>query len=205
MNNSEKEFSPHESISIIRSMIESTKHSISDSSHYFLLWGWAVMIGCLLQYYLMVVANYAHHYYAWFVTPLAMIIHFVFVYQDKKKEKVKTFVGEMNGHLWMIIGFSMWALSFVFSKIGWQYCFPFYILLYGIGTYISGRLLEFKPLVYGGIACLVLVAVTPYLTYPIQMLMAAFAIFISYIIPGYMLRNRYKKSKKVIHATGTAL
>ena len=193
MNTNEKDFSPQESLQLIRSMIETTRHSISDSSHYYLLWGWATMIGCLLQYFLLVVVKYPHHYIAWLVTSIALIFHFIFLYKDSKKQKVRTFISEASGNAWMIIGLSYFVLSFVFAKIGWQYSFPFYILLYGIGTFISGRLINFKPLAYGGASCLVLVAVTPYLRYEEQILSAAFAILISYIIPGHLLRNHYRK------------
>ncbi len=193
MDSHDTDFSPQESLQLIRSMIETTRNSMSDSSHYYLLWGWATMIGCLIQYFLLVVINYKHHYYAWFVTPVALLLHFIFLYKDNKKENVKTFISDATGYLWMIIGFSFFALSFVFAKIGWQYCFPFYIMLYAIATYISGSLINFKPMAYGGAACLVLVVITPYLRYEEQILSAAFAILISYIIPGHLLRNHYHK------------
>jgi hypothetical protein len=100
-------------------------------------------------------------------------------------------------YIWVIIGFSYLALMIVFIKIGWQYCFPFYILLYGIGTYISGSLLKFKPMKIGGVTCLFLVALAPFLEYSSQMLLAAFAILISYIIPGHLLRSEYRKIKHI--------
>jgi hypothetical protein len=193
MDSTDKDFSPQESLQLIRSMIETTRNSMSDSSHYYLLWGWATMIGCLIQYFLLVVVKYEHHYFAWFITPVALLVHFIFIYRDHKKEKVKTFISDATGYLWMILGFSYFALSFVFAKIGWQYCFPFYIMLYAIGTYISGSLISFKPMAYGGAACLLLVVITPYLRYEEQILSAAFAILISYIIPGHLLRNHYRK------------
>lgn len=196
MKKNDEEFSPEDSLRLIRSMIESTKSSISDSSHYFLLWGWATLIGCLVQYILLTIFHSPHHYYAWFITPLALMLHFIFVVRDKKRQKTKTFVSEANKYVWITIGFSFAALSFVFSKIGWQYCFPFYILLYGIGTFISGSLLKFKPLQTGGIICLFLVALAPYLRYELQILLSAFAILVSYIIPGHLLRNQYTKAKK---------
>jgi hypothetical protein len=114
--------------------------------------------------------------------------------KEKKQEKIKTFIGEANKQVWMALGFSYLILGFIFSKIGWQYSFPFYILLYGIGTYISGSLLKFKPLKIGGIFCLFLAALTPYLEYSLQILLMAFAILISYIIPGHLLRNQYQRS-----------
>lgn len=193
MKDDEKEITPEESLLLIRSMIATTMNTLGDSSHYFLLWGWAVFIGCLLQYVLMSV-HYPHHYYAWFITPLALIFHAAFIIQDRKKERVKTFISEANGYLWTVIGLSFFVMSFIFSKIGWQYCFPFYILIYGIGTFVSGSLIKFKPLIIGGIINLLLAIITVYLPYDIQMLMTALAILISYIIPGHLLRLHYRKT-----------
>lgn len=194
MKKNEEEFSPEDSLLLIRSMIETTKHSISDHSHYYLLWGWAVMIGCVIQYFLMSVIKSPHHYYAWLITPLALILQIIFIIKDKKKERVKTFINEANAHLWTIIGLSFIALFFIFSKTGWMYCFPIYILLYGIGTSVSGSLIKFKPLIIGGVANMVLSAITVYLRYDLQILMTAFAILISYIIPGHLLRLHYRKT-----------
>jgi hypothetical protein len=193
MQKSEKEFSPQESLQLIQSMIETTKSSISDSSHYFLLWGWATMLGCLGQYILLM-AGYPKHYYAWFITLVAVVVHVFFILRDRKKEKVKTFINEANGYLWSAIGFSFMVLAFVFSRIGWQYCFPIYILLYGLGTYVSGGLIKFKPLQIGGLLNFLIAAITVYLPYNNQMLMCALAILTSYIIPGHLLRIHYRKT-----------
>src|SRR4051812_15630457 len=99
----EEEFSPEKSLRLITEMIETTKNSISDRSHYFLLWGWAVVIGCITQYFLKAILNYAHHYYAWLVTPIAIVLHFIFVYNDRRKDRVKTFINEANIYLWTSI------------------------------------------------------------------------------------------------------
>lgn len=193
----QEKFDAQESLQLIRSMIETTKASITDSSHYFLLWGWATMVGCLIQFILMQVVHYSDHYVAWFITPVALLIHFVFLFKDNRERRVKTFIGQANGYLWMAIGFSFMVLAFIFSRIGWQYSFPFYILFYGIGTSVSGALLQFKPMVRGGIACFVFASVAAYLPYHLQILLTAVAILISYIIPGHLLRSQYLKEQKV--------
>lgn len=196
MPKNEQEFTPQESLQLIHRMLENTRNNISNSSKYYLLWGWAVMIGCLLQYYLKVIAEYPKYYKAWLVTPVAIIIHFIMLAKDAKHKRVRTFVEEGNASLWMAIGFSFFAMAFIFSRIGWQYSFPFYIILYGIGTFVSGSLLQFKPLRLGGACCLVLSIVTVYVTYDLQILITALAILLSYIIPGHMLRHAYKNNLK---------
>jgi hypothetical protein len=79
-----------------------------------------------------------------------------------------------------------------FFKNGWQYCFPFYMLMYGIGCFITGRLIKFAALVWGGIGAWVLAILATYLDYDANILVTAGAILISYIIPGYLLRRKYK-------------
>ena len=196
MEPNEKQLHPQDSMALIQSMIQTTKRSIGDSSHYFLLWGWSVLIGCLLQYYLIAIADYQHHYYSWFIiTPLTLAIHFYFISKDEKKVRVTTFIDEATGYLWVALAVAFVVFGFIFTKIGWQYSFPFYILVYGIGTYVSGAMLKFKPLIIGGISCGIIACVTAYVPYEFQILLTALAMVLSYIIPGHILRNRYKKSK----------
>ncbi len=195
MNGNEPKFDAAESLMLIRSMIETTKYSIRDSSHYFLLWGWAVMIGCIAQFTLLSIFKYPNHYLAWLITPVALVVHFIFIFKDRKQSRTKTFIGDANNYLWVAVGSSFAVLAFIFAKIGWQYCFPFYILIYGIGTSVSGALLQFRPMVIGGATCFILAAVAAYLPYNLQILLTAFAILISYIIPGHLLRNHYNKTR----------
>jgi hypothetical protein len=189
----EREMSPQESLSIIRSMIDKTKHSLSDGSHYFLLWGYAVFLGCIIQYSLLAM-GYHRHYFAWSIILVAIAMHNVFIFRDAKKQKAITFIEEANGQLWMGVGIAFGVMSVLFIKIGYQYCFPFYILFYGVGSFISGNLIKFKPLIIGGIVCYILAAVAVFTSYPTQILISAISILISYIIPGHILRNRYRKN-----------
>jgi hypothetical protein len=188
----EKDLSPHESLSIIQSMIDKTKYTLSDSSHYFLMWGYAVLTGCVLQYSLLS-AGYEKHSLAWLIMLAALVLHFVFVFRDSKKEKATTYIGDANGYLWMGIGISFSVMVFLFARIGFEYCFPFYILFYALGTFVSGNLIQFKPLIVGGAISFVLAIAASFVKYEYQILLTAASIFISYIIPGHLLRSQYRK------------
>lgn len=196
MENNEEPLSGMESLLLIRRMIETAKSSISDNSHFFLLWGYATVIACVLDYILLEIVRTPYHYFAWFIIIVTLVPHFIFISRIKQRQTVRTFINEATTYVWVIIGLSYAALFFVFYRIGWQYSFPFYILLYSIGTFITGSLLKFKPMVAGGGICMVLVAIAPYLSYPSQILLSAFAIMISYIIPGHLLRSQYQQTHK---------
>ena len=189
----EENFSPQDSLRVIQSMIDKAKEGISDRSFYFLLWGWLTVSACLLQYYLLVVIKSEYHAMAWLLMMGGVIITIGYAMKQKKKEAVKTYVSESMGAVWTSIGISFGVLSLILSKIGWQYAFPFYILLYGIGTLSSGYILKFKPLRAGGTACFVLAAVAGYLSYQDQILLTAAAIMVSYLIPGYLLKSKFQK------------
>jgi hypothetical protein len=189
----QEDFSPQDSLRLIQSMIAKTKEGISDRSFYFLMWGWLTVIACLLQYYLLVVIKYERHYLAWLILLIGVIISIIYGIQQKKKERIKTYLNESMAALWMGIGISFMPLSIVLAKIGWQYAFPFYILLYGIGTFCSGGIIKFKPLQWGGIACFGLAIAAAYASYQAQILLTAAAIIVSYLIPGYLLKYKFQK------------
>ena len=190
----EENFSPQQSLELIENMISKAKTSVADSSVYFLLWGWVVFTACALQYILKVLVKYDHHYYAWFLIVIGIVGSAYLGFKQCKLVKMKTYIDESIDYLWMSIGISFFVLAFVFAKIGWEFCFPFYMLLYGIGCFVSGRLIKFPPLMWGGIGAWVLAAVSAYLDYDTNIIVTAGAILISYIIPGHLLRRKYKRS-----------
>ena len=82
--------------------------------------------------------------------------------------------------------------------MGWNTSiFPFFMLLYGLGTFVSGKFLQFNPLVYGGVSAWALAIISSYFDNEYQILFAAAAILVSYIIPAYMLQHKNKLLKNL--------
>ncbi len=198
MDNNEKELSPQESLDLIKSMINKTKDSVGDDSFYFLLWGWLVFICCITEFILKVYFQYPNHFVVWWCMPVAGVVSGIYGARQAKSQRVKSFVDEALDYLWIAIATSFIVLVIINMLNGqaWQTAFTYYILLYAIGTFVSGSLLRFKPLIIGGVINFVLAAVSAKLNYDNQLLIGAFAILISYIIPGHLLRIRHQKQKK---------
>jgi len=188
----EQEFSPKDSLRIIQTMIEKTKQNISHQSHYFLLWGWGAFIGFTGQYILKVYFEYPKHYQIWWISALCFVINIVFVIKFSKQERVKTYVDENMGNLWAGLIISFIVSMIIFTKTGWQNCYPVFMMLYGTGTFISGKILRFSPLIIGGLISFFLAAVSVWFNVDLQMLFAAASILFSYIIPGHLLYMNYK-------------
>jgi hypothetical protein len=190
---SEKHFTPEESLQLITSMIRQTKESVVDNSFYFLFWGWLSFVACMGEFILATVFEYPHHYYIWFLMPVGGIVTGIYQYRHKRKMQVKTVVSDSISHLWTGIGIMFFAIVFINFKIGWHYAFVQYILLYGIGTFITGRIMKFNPLVWGGISNFILAFFAADYNMIYQSLFAAIALLLSYIIPGHMLKAQFKK------------
>lgn len=187
----QESFSPEDSLRLIQSMINKTKQDISGKSHYFLVWGWLTFVCCIGQFILKHIVGYEKHYYVWMLILLGAAYSLYRGIRDKRNQPVQTYIGESMRHLWTGMGITYFVTSMVLTKIGWETSvFPFFIILYALGTFISGSFLKFRPLIVGGIIAWVLAIVAVNVSYDYQMLAAAAAILFSYIIPAYILQAR---------------
>jgi hypothetical protein len=190
----ENNFSPQQSLDLIQEMISKTKANLGENSIYFLLWGWVTFLAIIGQFFLKVVLGNEHHYLVWLLTIPTAIITIIYSARRHNKYKVKTYIGESMSYLWTGIGISFFILSMIISNSsgGWANAWPFFILMYGLGTFVSGMILKFRPLVIGGVISWVLSLVSVFVAFDYQLLLAAAAILSSYIIPGHLLRSNNK-------------
>ncbi len=190
----QESFSAEDSLRLIQSMIERTRKQFSDQSHYFLLWGWSALLACVAQYILKVVYEYPRHYNVWWITVVCMVITVYFYRKDRKRSAVRTYINDNLTSIWSGLGLAFFVLSMIFVRFGFMYCFPFFISLYGAGAFISGRVLQFPPLTWGGITGFLLAIAAVWFPFDMQILFAAAALLACYIIPGHLLRIRHGQS-----------
>jgi hypothetical protein len=189
----EENFSPQQSLQLIDSMIKKVRNDISENRFYFLFWGWLSFLAILTQFFLKAIVGYRHHYLVWLAVIPAVIV--TVIHSRKAHGQThSTYVGDSMKYLWMGIGISFFVLSFIISKTsgGWLIAYPFFILFYGLGTFVSGMFLKFRPLVVGGVINWVLACICVFLPYDYQLLVAAAAILTSYIIPGHIIQTNRK-------------
>ena len=191
-----KDFTPEESLHLIQTMITKTKTSVAADSFYLLFWGWLVFASCFIEYILKVIVKYPDHYIIWWLMPIGGIVSAIYGARQAKKQRVKTFVEEALDYLWISLAFSFVTLVLIniFSS-GWQTAFTHYILLYAIGTFVTGKLIRFRPLVIGGLLNFIFAVISVRFSYDNQLLLGGVAILTSYIIPGYLLRNKYRQKE----------
>ncbi len=125
---------------------------------------------------------------------LLPIYQVIYMRRSKKRKRVKTYTGEIIGFVWLVYVICITLFVFIliylkaFSGIN-----PAVLIMYGMPTFLSGVILKFKPLRIGAISCWVLSIFAALVEYEFQLLLVALAVFLAWIIPGYLLKSKFKK------------
>jgi hypothetical protein len=187
----QEQLSPQQSLTLIQDMIGKTRDSISGNAIYFLVWGWLTFVACTAQFILKHFLDFKYHYLAWAVVFIGIVFSLVQGNRDSRQKRVKTYVDESMNYLWLGMAISFFVLSVILTKLGWgQPVFPFFTLLYGLGAFVSGHMIRFRPLIIGGEVAWGLAIGSTFVSYDFQMLFGAAAILVSYIIPAHLLRRK---------------
>jgi hypothetical protein len=195
MENSDQAMSSAASLQLIQQMIQEAKHDLSDRSFDFLFWGWLVLLASLGNYALLQL-NYKMPWLPWVVLmPLGGLFMVIYHWRQEKKRRVSTPVGDAMAYLWAAFAVLMVFSMGLGAKYGWNLAYPLMIALYGLGTFTTGGILRFRPLVWGGAACWLLATLAFRVDLPTQLLLIAAAVLVSYIIPGHLLKAQYRRGR----------
>jgi hypothetical protein len=102
---------------------------------------------------------------------------------------VKTYPERAMNHLWIAFLVTLFSVLFGMGKVGLEASYPIIMLLYGLGTFVSGGILKFNPLRIGGIVAWICGTLAFHVSFSDQLLLIMVAIIASYIIPGHLLAN----------------
>ncbi len=190
----EKQMSDKESLELITSMINKAKNRFSENGFLYLLWGWVILICCLVQFSLLYFFNYEDAYYIWYLTWIAVIVYLFYLNKKKKTRIMRTYTDEINGFVWLVFIICTALLVFILINAeAVNYINPAILVMYGMPTFLSGIILKFRPLIIGGISCWLLSLLSLFTEYDFQLLLIAIAVIAAWLIPGYLLQKKYKK------------
>lgn len=186
-------FSPKDSLQLIDSMISQAKNRFTENGFLYLLWGWVVFVCAIFHFTAVKLNLFKKPELVWMITWGVVIFQIIYLARVKKNEKVKTYSDGIIDAIWICFGICMFVLVIVLGRFNlWVYINSLVLLLYGIPTFLSGFVMRFTPLKLGGISCWLL-AIASTFTEPVYyLLMIALAVLIAWIIPGYLLRKKFK-------------
>ena len=122
------------------------------------------------------------------------MFQFIYIAKRKKSAGVKTYTDEIIGFVWFT--FMVCGIILVYSLIkqkAYGSIDSAVLVLYGMPTFLSGKILKFKALSYGVIVCWLLAIVSPFVLNEYQLILISIAVIAAWIIPGYLLRAKFKK------------
>lgn len=184
----EKIINEKESLQIIHEMIAAAQNNIKADAFIFLLWGWLVFIASTTQFILIKI-NFENSAIVWWLMPLGGIITPIYIAIKNKKNKTRTYVSEFIKYTW--IAFTVVLLIIIFfNSMSYVQVLSIIMALYGLGLFLSGGALQFKPLMIGGIFCWLCSIAGFYVQNIYVLLILSAAVMGGYIIPGYLLKYR---------------
>jgi hypothetical protein len=181
----------NEKLNVIYDMIENSKTRIRENAFFYLLWGWLVLIASL-SHFIMMRMGIFYSFLAWPVIMTGgMVVSVIAGIRMGKKAGYRTYIDTAVIYLWYGFFFALLvilALS-IGGKIHWEITNALIINMYGLGTFVSGGILKFKPLIIGGICCWLIALCVFFVPGDYMLLLVALSIIIAYLIPGYLLRK----------------
>lgn len=194
MNPEERNMTESESMLLISSMINKAKNRFNETGFLYLLWGWVVLICCIIQFVAAYFFKSEHSYYVWFLTWAVVIYQVIFLRKKRKSQKVRTYTDDINKFVWLTFFICEVLLVFILIQFKkYEVINPAVLVLYGMPIFLSGIILKFKPLLTGGIICWVIAFLSPFIDLDFQLLLIACSIISGWIIPGYLLKQKFKK------------
>ncbi len=194
MENSQNEMTQAESMALIASMINKAKNRFSENGLLYLWWGWIVFACCTIQFIALYFFN-ENAWYVWLSTWVMAIFQIFIIKKKRKTQEVRTYTEELNGFVWMVFFICMMLSLFIVNYSGhYILTYPILLVMYGMPIFLSGIILKFKPLIFGSICCWLLSVIALFILPVFQLLLIAAAIAVGWIIPGYLLKKKFKEN-----------
>jgi hypothetical protein len=178
-----------ESLKIITDMINKTKVNIRQGSFHLLFWGWLIFFCSLAAYLLLKFTSIANPWNVWFLTIPGVFVSFIYGFMKGRKEKVHTYAEIL--YTWTWVGFTFAAIVlFILLAKKMESVAPFILTLAALPTFISGFIIKFKPLIFGGITFWIFALVAQFAGPSVAPLAVPVAMLTGYLIPGYLLKRK---------------
>ena len=168
----------------------------------FLAWGYPTAIVLLLEFLALMIWN--EDWCAWLWAGIPLIgtpLMIYFLNEDYERTRHRTLEQNVVLQMWIFIGFAscVGATAMGFAGVFQQCYCAFQGLLVGLGCFMTGIILHFRPKIVCGIIASLLSAVPFFFQgdlWPWQLLFTSAIAVIALIIPGHLfhryVRNYYK-------------
>lgn len=220
----EKQLTHQESLAIITQMLQNAKGHFHSSGVSAILWGSVVGFAGIISF-LQGVFHFSIGFDIWLLVLAAIVPQIIISIRESRNRKVLTYEEVWLDAVWMIYGFSVFALLLYINVVplvsvkllagegktlmvkdnatnAITVFRPFvfsqsslYLLLYAIPTLATGIACKFRPMLIGGMLCYVFFVISLFTPSLYDLLMNGLAGIFSWLIPGLIMRSKYLKAK----------
>lgn len=215
----EKKLSEEESLELIQKMINKAKGSYYDTGIGPILWG-AVITICSLATYAQIEYNFKLPFDVWLLTLIAIIPQVFISISEGRKRKVLKYEDSAMLYIWTTFAFSIFLLIHIninitqslspiiteYNKLKTAnspqafsydtYVPSFFLLLYGLPSILTGAIMHFRAMFFGGLVCWLCCIISVYTPLNTDMLLMALSSIAMWLIPGIILRRKYLTNKE---------
>jgi len=208
-----KPLTEKESLDLITSMLNKAKQSYHDSGIGPIMWG-SVITFCSLITWARFKFGFDIPFDIWLLTLLAIIPQVFISIRENRAKKARTYNDIAMDYTWLAFGISIFLLIHANTGISkgfekgfgdyfkssgfrfYDYTTSLFLIIYGIPTFISGGIMKFKPMIFGGVLCWVC-SITAVYTPPLtDLLLMAASAFFAWFVPGLIIRKHYLKLRQ---------
>jgi hypothetical protein len=137
-----------EDLRLIRRMIDDTRQTAGQLWVYLSIWGGLGIVASIVSHWLVLLARYEQISSVWGLYVLVGgVLSFAFARRIGRQERVLSFVDRSLAMTWIAIGITIVLLMVASLALGAAASVPpFVAFLLGAGLFISGALIEWRPL-----------------------------------------------------------
>lgn len=183
-----------QSLRVIKEMIQVSRNKLKQDGILFIVWGWA-LFGISIVGYMerSLYPNYTVRgiFNILEITLPVAAVSFTVYYIIKQRKKVQTYIGISLRYVWISLFASMVLINLIQNNVLQEVIFelqhPIFMVLMAFAVTITGGILRYRQLVWGGIVFGILAFVASYLKLEIQLLIESAGLLIAFIVPGHIL------------------
>ncbi len=219
--------SEQQSLQLITEMIQKVKKDVHERGTSSILWGSVIGL-CGLLAFAERQWDFYLDFDVWLLALVAIVPQVFISIREARQRTVVTHTQAAMNNVWLVYGISIFALMFYFNTVpqvtdrlllqdgrqvmerepltGIETPFRYFIasssslllLLYAIPTLVTGLTYRFKPMIVGAVLCYCFFVASLFTDTRLDMLFNGLAAICNWLIPGLILRSRYKKEKAAL-------